>query len=258
MRDSIVKLGRVISNVGTTRFFSAMQRFISGTVTIDMMHVSIWHTDPHLGQLVGASTIHGTALHDGGFGQRLPETLIEQILDPDGPRLIHLAPRLFDDESAVTPAHRCIILMRRVRTHFVVFLQREAERGDFRPDELASLGELSQALLPLVEQHASMQQPATASADDEFAPPAGEASTALPDSAADTLSQRFRERLEQQNITLSSREQQVCILILSGYTLPAICDELDLRASTIETYLKRARIKLGLSGRHGLSRWMIE
>jgi LuxR family transcriptional regulator, activator of tox operons len=31
-----------------------------------------------------------------------------------------------------------------------------------------------------------------------------------------------------------------------------------LRESTVETYLKRAAVKLGFSGRHGLTRWMLD
>lgn len=254
MSDSIVKLGRVISNVGSTRFFSTMQHLIEGAVAIDLMQVAIRRTESHHGRRLGTTTLHGPELQDRELGAMLPEAAPELPPEQDGPRLIPLALRQAGPaEAAPAPAHRCLMLMRRVQVDFVVLLQRGAVCGDFRPEELAALGKLSKALLPLVEQHASMQ-PSVATE----AVPAATESAPLSGQGADTLLQRFRERLDQQNITLSLREQQVCLLNLSGYTLPAICDELDLRAGTVETYLKRARLKLGLSGRYGLSRWMIE
>jgi LuxR family transcriptional regulator, activator of tox operons len=261
MRDSIGNLGRVISNLGTARFFSVMQRFISGTVLIDVMHVAVWQTDMHRSRFVGGFPIHGSEIYDTSIRARIPEPLMSQILDPDGPQLIHFYPGHISDSSEKTkPAYRCIVLMRRLQAHFIICLQRDLARGDFAAAELAQLGELSLALLPLVEQHASMRQAQQSGEPLPLPLPATPDDMPLlaPDNSARTLSQRFRERLAQQDITLSSREEQVCILNLSGYTLPAICEELDLRASTVETYLKRARIKLGLSGRHGLSRWMIE
>lgn len=254
MRDSIVQLGRVISNVGTTRFFPAMKRFIGDTVAIDAMHVSIWNSDEQRGRFVDGVLAYGSELHDADIRDHLPEPLVAKILDLDGPQILHMQPQTASATDSISPMYRCLMLMRRFNSHFIIVLQRSADRGDFRPDELASLGDLSFVLLPLVEQHTSPQPPAPI--DDT--PAITAADTLLPDSSVATLSQTFLTRLEQRHITLSSREQQVCILILSGHTLPSICEELNLRASTVETYLKRARIKLGLSGRHGLSRWMIE
>nr|WP_158447291.1 helix-turn-helix transcriptional regulator [Paraburkholderia sp. BL8N3] len=237
-----------------------MQRFISGAVLIDVMHVAVWQTDPHHGRFVGGFAMHGCEMHDARLRARMSAQLRSQILDADGPQLFRIDPGYVDDRGEkLRPAYRCLVLMRRQHAHFIIYLKRGVEREDFAANELALLEELSLALLPLVEQHASMRPPAHSgeplllepSVPDEAPPP-------TPDNSVDTLSQRFRERLEQQNITLSSREEQVCILILSGHTLPSVCEELKLRASTVETYLKRARIKLGLSGRHGLARWMIE
>ncbi|KAF1012659.1 MAG: LuxR C-terminal-related transcriptional regulator [Burkholderia sp.] len=251
MHDSIVKLGRVISNVGSPRFFSTMQQLIEGVVESELHQVALRCRDPHHGRQLSTATLHGPELQERALGGLLPAPSSDQ----DGPRLIPLAPHSTEPgKTAPAPSHRCLMLMRRAQVDFVVLLQRGGERSEFRPEELAALGELSKALLPLVEQHVSMQPPAVSDAstthDGEPWP--------LSSRGADTLLQRFRARLDQQNITLSLREQQVCLLNLSGYTLPAICDELDLRAGTVETYLKRARLKLGLSGRHGLSRWMIE
>ncbi|MBJ2215666.1 LuxR family transcriptional regulator, partial [Pseudomonas carnis] len=41
-----------------------------------------------------------------------------------------------------------------------------------------------------------------------------------------------------------------------GRTAPELAEQLALKVNTIESYLKRAAIKLGISGRHSLLRWM--
>ena len=37
-----------------------------------------------------------------------------------------------------------------------------------------------------------------------------------------------------------------------------VAEELGVKESTVETYIKRAAVKLGISGRHGLTKWMID
>ncbi|WP_244136517.1 hypothetical protein [Burkholderia sp. BCC0405] len=60
----------------------------------------------------------------------------------------------------------------------------------------------------------------------------------------------------------ASRRQAVdagdrgCTALLSGDSAAAIARRFALRESAVETYLKRAAVKLGFGGRHGLARWM--
>lgn len=51
---------------------------------------------------------------------------------------------------------------------------------------------------------------------------------------------------------LTTREREVCIRILQGYTSEAISLELDVAKSTIHTYRKRAYAKLGISSQNEL------
>jgi DNA-binding CsgD family transcriptional regulator len=44
--------------------------------------------------------------------------------------------------------------------------------------------------------------------------------------------------------------------LLAGRTAPELAEQLALKVNTIESYLKRAAIKMGISGRHSLMRWM--
>ena len=44
--------------------------------------------------------------------------------------------------------------------------------------------------------------------------------------------------------------------LMTGGTVPQMAEKLRVKNSSIETYLKRATAKLGVSGRHGLAKWM--
>lgn len=70
------------------------------------------------------------------------------------------------------------------------------------------------------------------------------------------LAQVFDERLAISDIALSAREKEVCLGLLTGGTVPQMAEQLRVKNSSIETYLKRATAKLGVSGRHGLAKWM--
>ena len=71
------------------------------------------------------------------------------------------------------------------------------------------------------------------------------------------LQREFYKRLSLGEITLSAREQEVCLGLLTGGTVPQMAEKLSVKNSSIETYLKRAAAKLGVSGRHGLAKWMV-
>lgn len=74
--------------------------------------------------------------------------------------------------------------------------------------------------------------------------------------ARENLEQRFVDRLAQSGLKLSERERQVCLGLLAGHTAPQQAERLALKVNTVESYLRRAAIKLGISGRHSLMRWM--
>ena len=108
------------------------------------------------------------------------------------------------------------------------------------------LQEFSTLLLPMVEKHIAAIQPC---------PP--NSAPAVPENQGiETLRRRIQERLVQSGLTLSNRELEVCVGLLAGRTAPELVEQLALKVNTIESYLKRAAIKLGISGRHSLLRWM--
>jgi len=85
---------------------------------------------------------------------------------------------------------------------------------------------------------------------------ARQAGSPLCDLQAGALRHSFGERLVQEAVRLSTREQEVCLGLLTGGTVPEMAQRLNVKNSSIETYLKRATAKLGVSGRHGLTKWM--
>ena len=104
-------------------------------------------------------------------------------------------------------------------------------------------------VLPFVERHAL-----TLSADHEQRE--GRMGDPLP-SGGELLSKRFFARIRERGICLSPREIEVCSAVLTGRTVPELAIALVLKRSTVETYIRRATIKLGVNGRHGLTKWVI-
>ncbi|WP_198363076.1 helix-turn-helix domain-containing protein, partial [Burkholderia ubonensis] len=74
----------------------------------------------------------------------------------------------------------------------------------------------------------------------------------------EALRRDFESRLARSAVVLSARESEVCLGLLAGKMLREMAGELGLKESTVETYIKRAAVKLGISGRHGLRKWMID
>lgn len=100
------------------------------------------------------------------------------------------------------------------------------------------LDAISPLVLPMLEKHLHALQPTPQRQSPE------------------SLEQRFVERLAQTGLKLSERERQVCMGLLAGHTAPEQAERLGLRVNTVESYLRRAAIKLGIGGRHSLMRWM--
>ncbi len=49
----------------------------------------------------------------------------------------------------------------------------------------------------------------------------------------------------------------MCLGLLTGGNRAAVGGNFSVKNSSIETYLKRAAAKLGVSGRHGSAKWMV-
>lgn len=166
--------------------------------------------------------------------------LLRQMLHMQDPLLIQM-------NAKANSAHQCNLVSRQGNRRCVISFYRPPTQQGFSLAELSFLKCLSDTLLPLMERHAQCLRQAPH-------PETEPAHTLLEQSQ---LQREFYKRLSLSDITLSAREQEVCLGLLTGGTVPQIAQKLSVKNSSIETYLKRAAAKLGVSGRHGLAKWMV-
>ncbi|GAB1617294.1 helix-turn-helix transcriptional regulator [Pseudomonas sp. NGC7] len=187
---------------------------------------------------------------------RMLHDLIQAHLTIDAThiRLLPVAPAGFDANapvinetvfsSDVQPSRDCSdptrlhLIRRKGDARYEIQVLRADSTYGFSAFERNRLDDISPLLLPMLEKHIDALQPAAERATQE------------------SLEQRFLDRLAQSGLKLSERERQVCLGLLAGHTAPEQAERLELKVNTVESYLRRAAIKLGISGRHSLMRWM--
>lgn len=217
------------------------------------------HLFPHIGKVIAStgSRHFPRMLHDLILTQlavdathitQLPVTASEQAPRKAGnSRMLGISPVYTDpvaEMDEVQAAAQLHLSRRKDDFRYVLSVYRKSQSDSFSAQERIILQDFSSLLLPMVEKHISAIQPQS------------------PDSSMpqhqgiDSLRRRFEERLAQSGLALSSRELEVCVGLLAGRTAPELAEQLALKVNTIESYLKRAAIKMGISGRHSLMRWM--
>ncbi len=262
-------VGEAISSSGSRRFPRVMYSLISAAVPVDEIRISELAVDATPdGDLavrsLGAVGAVGAALAKAGpaaacYGPQMPPRSgascvhVDDTLAGHGPThaLVH---RFVLMQAAIVPP-RCAqfhLLTRKRGHYYLISLYRTNTFDDFSSREQTVLKELSHVLFPIVETHVA--------ALDSAPPPAHAAAAAPPatQSGRERVARRFADRLRQAGVKLSTREIEACTALLAGDTVPAIAVRFALRESTVETYLKRAAVKLGFGGRHGLTRWMLD
>jgi len=141
-------------------------------------------------------------------------------------------------ESGFNDPSRLHLIRRKGDSRYEIQVLRGGSTYGFSAYERSRLDDISPLLLPMLEKHIDALQPSPER------------------SAPERLPQRFVERLAQSGLKLSERECQVCLGLLAGHTAPEQAERLELKVNTVESYLRRAAIKMGISGRHSLMRWM--
>ncbi|MFJ4142718.1 helix-turn-helix transcriptional regulator [Pseudomonas sp. NPDC089734] len=111
----------------------------------------------------------------------------------------------------------------------------------FSDNERRQLKDLSPFLFSIVKKHVDALQMALPKVDSK---------------KSESLEDRFHERLRETGLKLSERETQVCLGLLAGHTAIEQARRLTLKVNTVGSYQRRAAVKLGISGRHSLMRWM--
>jgi DNA-binding CsgD family transcriptional regulator len=229
-------IGKVIASTGSRHFPRMLHDLILTQLAVDATHIRQMRVEP-----AGRSS-----------GRNEPEPMKEPTLLAETVFSEHniAAAHPLQSQPAATSAEASQLHLTRRKDgyRYVISVYRNGESQRFSAQERSLLQDISPVLLPMVEKHINALQPAT--------PDPQTPSEAAEGNGLETLRLRFDERLEQLGLSLSNRETEVCVGLLAGRTAPELAEQLALKVNTVESYLKRAAIKLGISGRHSLMRWM--
>lgn len=256
------ELGKLISSVGQEKFLTNMHQLIVTSVPVSRIVLSEWTVDDTQSNIVDVQLLGYAGLQEGAqmhsacptsAKQRHDHPLVKRVLEVDDALLIHLNGRIKNENgnSWLGVSHQCSLISRKANRRCVISLHRPRDHRDFSLRELSFLKYLSETLLPLAERHAHINRQSSARN------PGTAAAHSLNAFEQTQLQREFDERLMPCDVTLSVREKEVCLGLLAGGTVPEMAEKLCVKNSSIETYLKRAAAKLGVSGRHGLAKWMI-
>ncbi|MFC6335255.1 helix-turn-helix transcriptional regulator [Pseudomonas sp. CCM 7891] len=245
------ELGELISSTGNDHFAAKMLHLVDKLVPAHLVDLSEWTLDEQQ-----ATVLDIKLLGSAGSKEDLPaprslphhndHPLLKEMLGMDDSLLIQMNAKGKSPSLRGTP-HQCNLVLRQASRRYVISFYRSPTQPAFSLGQLSFLKCLSDTLLPLIKRHAqaSRQAPVKRTV---------ESHTLLEQSQ---LQREFHKRLSLSEITLSAREKEVCLGLLTGGTVPQMAEKLSVKNSSIETYLKRAATKLGVSGRHGLAKWMI-
>jgi DNA-binding CsgD family transcriptional regulator len=245
------EMGELISNSGDEHFAANMLHLVDKWVPIHLVDLSEWTLDELRERVLGIKLLGSAGLNkDLSVAQTLhplnDHPLLREMLRMQDPLLIQMKAKA-NSAHPRGGSHQCNLVSRQGNRRCVISFYRPPSQRGFSLAELSFLKCLSDTLLPLMERHAQLLRQA----------PHAEAEPAHTLLEQSQLQREFYKRLSLSDITLSAREQEVCLGLLTGGTVPQIAEKLSVKNSSIETYLKRAAAKLGVSGRHGLAKWMV-
>ncbi|MFQ6347635.1 helix-turn-helix transcriptional regulator [Pseudomonas sp. R11F] len=251
-------LGELISSTDQDHFALNMLKLIDKLLPVTALTLSEWTLDKSNAQLTDIKPLGNAGdpadfpAPDASLPAHNPQ-LLKEVLEMEGSLLIRMNTRAKGAAGKGTrrAAHQCTLASRDGNRRCVVTLYRSPTHKDFSLSELSLLKNLSEALLPLIENYAQFSRQSSLRKMGSWM------ATLVTHQEPTHIHREFQKRLTLCDITLSTREQEVCLGLLNGKTVPEIAETLQLKNSSIETYLKRATAKLGVSGRHGLTRWMV-
>ncbi|MBC8997305.1 helix-turn-helix transcriptional regulator [Pseudomonas sp. N40(2020)] len=229
-------IGKVIASTGSRHFPRMLHDLILTQLAVDATHIRQMRVEP----------VGRTATRSEPEPMKEPALLAETVFSDHSVAAVDDLPN--PESSTAAEASQLHLTRRKDGYRYVISVYRNGQSQRFSAQERSLLQDISPVLLPMVEKHIDALQPANPCAENP-----GEAAEGT---GLETLRARFNERLQQLGLSLSNRETEVCIGLLAGRTAPELAEQLQLKVNTVESYLKRAAIKLGISGRHSLMRWM--
>ncbi|KVX81575.1 helix-turn-helix transcriptional regulator [Burkholderia ubonensis] len=268
MVEIFTKLGKVISSAGSERFASDMHALLAESIPLAITGISEWTLNEPEGKVVDVQSLGASGAPRDDPRMVPPAAQVERdpaghpllnwIVSASDRQLIHInPPARRGDGGGMMPLRetgagfQCHLVSRKANRRYVISLHRTSSHRDFSLQEMSFLKNFADTLLPLVEWHASTWRHGTVAGAAPRDPAAGAP-------GVEALRRDFESRLARSAVVLSARESEVCLGLLAGKMLREMAGELGLKESTVETYIKRAAVKLGISGRHGLRKWMID
>lgn len=245
------EMGQLISSTGHPQFASNMLQLVDKLVPATQLVLSEWTLDERQTSPLEISLLGRAGLQDDlplPEPPRRHDPLLHKMLEMDDSLLIQMNAQ---GGHSRNPPHQCHLVSRKANRRCVIGLYREPSQGVYSLAELSFLKSLSATLLPLLERHAQLHRQQVLKNLRSWSTRPFDALQRTP------LQREFDERLSLGDINLSAREKEVCLGLLTGGTVPEMAQRLSVKNSSVETYLKRAAAKLGVSGRHGLAKWMV-
>lgn len=252
-------VGKVIASTGSRNFPRMLHDLILTKIPVDATHITEQRIDPNIISERNTSSI-------GCVGMDC--TCIDAVIDAHTAKPFFFAEdNFFEDASPQKlPNFSHCLLVREpsdnttAQLHLtsckyghrcVLSVYRSPLSQGFSAEEHALLKDFSCLLLPMVEEHVAALLPS-----DTIRQDACQLLDGPENGGMEALRQKFADRLLLSGLSLSSRETEVCVGLLAGRTAPELAEQLNLKVNTVESYLKRAAIKMGIGGRRSLIRWM--
>lgn len=246
-------VGKVIANTGNRNFPRVLHDLIAAQLPVDATHITELRIDATNAAQSITSSIGGVGISPICTDTLMNASSVKQSAQAGDDTWLTPHTELACCQRASTlhasPNHLHLICRTKNRCYALSVYRSNPSLG-FSTQECAFLQDFSCLLLPMIGEHIEALLPAPVRQE------AFSVAQELENGGMDALRQRFIERLEMSGLNLSSRETEVCVGLLAGRTAPELADQLALRVNTVESYLKRASIKMGIGGRRSLIRWM--
>jgi DNA-binding CsgD family transcriptional regulator len=250
-------LGAAIHAVGTSEFVGAVAEFVNESIAADAVHLERWRADTgsasgFLVEWLGSGgeqyaelcRVMDAYYQDychvdplfapirGKAGTLIVQRHVDGLTHGDFRRRIFDEPRI---------AQECVLVHGNANIQYALAIARTDGQAAFSTDELFHFRQMVDLLFPMFELHArtcAARRIASVSMNSQSH--AG-----------------FDARLARQDVRLSRREHEICKLLLCGRSVPEASQQLDVKLSTAESYVKRAFAKLGVRTRCELFDWAL-
>lgn len=254
-------LGALVKSTGTPTFSTNFQSWISANLVKDPYHIIAikYCVPPNKAKIDSIAPVFSTGQPEAqraGEAKLALDLYIEdecwnldpissQILNARDKFLIHasrpayMPTRYGEFVKRSQLGEECTIVYKELRDYYSFSIFKNLNAQPFNMNELNALMKASDFFIPLLLKHEKF------GAQDK-------------DKRRLSLSVNFENRILASDISLSCQEMKVCRAILLGHTVKEISSLLNLKESSIRTYIDRAVSKIGIESKSELVFWTME